>query len=95
MLLKIAKQTTETIELKLPAYFKSDYSAYCITENEEVILVSQTLISTYSKDQLFLNSTIQDAIKCEPCTEQEFTDRFEQTMNNIDKVVSNYKKEAA
>lgn len=94
MLLKIKKVKTEeeTVELKLPAFFKSEYYAVAINEDSviEVTYKGDTghlIMSTKNTTSLY-SQKVGDYIQREPITKTEFYFVFEQALKSLDEQIS-------
>lgn len=77
------KVDTETIELEVPAYFKTDYSLHKITE-ESVISVSKRLcLVTKKTDFLGMDKELQEAITGEKIDAGQFQDALNVFFYNL------------
>lgn len=79
MLVQIKKQTqietVETVELKLPAFFK-DYNTYYMIQENSVVEVYYTdewaFVSVHKNNGNLFSGKVREAIKHEPISKTEF-----------------------
>lgn len=82
------EKVKQTVELKLPAFFKNDYWYYAILTNENVISVSISLqigclIHMTTSIDPGHSTRIADALECNPITETEFYFHFDNVLKNL------------
>lgn len=88
MLIEVNKQVTETVEMQLPAFFKSKYGTQKIafTTDEKILVVHSTSISVWVKeDGSYYKTLIVEALSASmcPCTVEEFENTYNETMGSI------------
>ena len=83
MLFELKKTEVNTVEVKLPAYFKSKYRFYMINENQDLISCSDQSIFLTPCKKLFWESNVTEALLETPSTKEEFREAFELVTKNV------------
>lgn len=93
MLLKIKKVKTEeeTVELKLPAFFREGQWFFMITEEETIIRVHEpsrgTVITSWEKDNLYHEDHLQEAYKGVPVSPYDFFKVWHLAMDHLEQTI--------
>lgn len=93
MLIKIKKETEETIEIKTPSFYKNEFAMFKIT-NTHIVKVSPSLI--YVSSNYFQTSFDLDVsnivFKNQPVSELDFMEWYEKSLMEIANTVNEYEK---
>lgn len=87
MLLVVKKtvETSESIEVKTPSYWKSTLKLAMISESGDIIKVGNNMIVRYEKGSLFQNSEINEIIRdYTECSAEEFLTAYDRTTQDIE-----------
>lgn len=91
MIIEIKKETTETVELKIPAYFKDKdgFRFSAILEDGTLIHVNETQLTMWNTDSGFYNSGVQQLITAAiAATEDEFLNEYRKISGSFERLIN-------
>ena len=93
MLVQLKKNVTveETVEIGLPAYYKSEPDYYMIAEDETIINLFSGVyyqsITVHKKESLDYSTRLANVIKSEPISGTEFHFQFVLLMESLENAI--------
>lgn len=88
------KNKTESIEVKLPAFFADSVNYYAIRGDETIILLDEgcdgCLITTWAKNNLFHSFLLQEALKCKAIEPEEFYKMLDKVIQHLEQIYQSH-----
>jgi hypothetical protein len=83
MLIEIKKEVIETIELKVPGYYKDNYVFHFINEAGVITSVREKMISHVLPDTFYYQKDLSELSQKEPSTKEEFEKAWDATLDRL------------